>query len=85
MKNLGKVNHIRECEAYDEQDRSTTYRSQYQFTKVAIEKILHNGENECDTHCDPAVTLSKEKSPKTQVKGGEMVSVLYREAVGTLL
>jgi hypothetical protein len=69
MKNLGTVNHIIECEAYDEQARSTTYRSQYQFTKVAIEKFLLNGENECDTHCDPAVTLSKEKSPKTLEKG----------------
>ena len=85
MKDLGVVNHILGCEARHDEDTGTTYLSQYQFTKSAIEKFFPEDLRECDTPCDPAVTLSRSMTPLVPSETGERAIVPYREAVGTLL
>ena len=85
MKDLGVVNHILGCEARHDEDTGVTYLSQYQFTKAAIEKFFPGELRECDTPCDPSVTLSRSMGPQSPEERGEIVGVPYREAVGTLL
>ena len=50
MKDLGAVNYILGCEVRHDEDTGTTYVSQYQFTKSAIEKYFPEDLRECDTH-----------------------------------
>ena len=45
MKDLGVINHILGCEARHDEETSTTYLTQYQFAKAAIEKFLPEGTN----------------------------------------
>ena len=85
MKDLGVVNHILGCEANHDEETSTTYLSQYQYTKSAVEKFFPEGLVVIDSPADPAVTLSRKMTPKTLEEIEEMKGVRYREAVGTLL
>ena len=63
----------------------TTYLTQYQFTKSAIEKIIPPNTNPCENLCNPNIVLSKSMSPVSSEKKEEMSNIPYREAVGTLL
>ena len=85
MKDLGVVSHILGCEAKHDEETGTTYLSQYQFAKKAITRFFPKGLKPIDTPCDPNVILSKSMSPQSLAEAGEMKSVPYREAVGTLL
>ena len=85
MKVLGKVNHILGCEADHNEETGTTYLSQYQYTKAAVEKYLPADMTEINSPCDPNVNLSKLQSPQSLEERGEMEGVPYRQAVGTLL
>jgi len=85
MKDLGVINHILGCEARHDEETSTTYLTQYQFAKAAIEKFLPDGTNPCETPSNPTIVLSRDMSPKTPQEKGETSKYPYREAVGTLL
>ena len=88
MKDLGVVHHILGCEARHDEETGTTYLSQYQFTKAAIEKFFPSTQSPLspiDSPSDVNVTLSRSMSPQTPEERGEMAKIPYREAVGTLL
>jgi len=85
LKVLGVVNHILRCEARHDVDTGSTYLSQYQFTKAAIEKFFSEVIRECNTPYEPAVTLSRNIVSQLPAERGEMVEVPYSEAVGMLL
>ena len=85
MKDLGVINHILGCEAKHDELTGTTYLTQYQFTKSAIEKFLPANTNPCENPCNPNIVLSKTMSPESPEEKGEMNNIPYREAVGTLL
>ena len=85
MKDLGVINHILGCEAKHDESTGTTYLTQYQFTKSAIEKFLPANTNPCENPCNPNIVLSKTMSPESPEEKGEMNNIPYREAVGTLL
>jgi len=88
MKDLGVVHHILGCEARHDEETGTTYLSQYQFTKAAIEKFFPSTQSPLspiDSPSDVNVTLSRSMSPQTPEERGEMAKIPFREAVGTLL
>ena len=85
MKDLGRAHHLLGCEVNHDEETGTTFLSQYQFTKTAVEKFLPEHSGVLDTPCDPSVNLSKTMCPQSAQERGEMESVPYRQAVGTLL
>jgi len=85
MKDLGVVKHILGCEVKHEEDTGTSYLTQFQYTKKAIEKFFGSELKPSETPADPNVVLSKSMSPTTDEEREEMKKIPYREAVGTLL
>ena len=85
MKDLGRAHHLLGCEVNHDESTGTTYLSQYQFTKTAVEKFLSADSEMMDTPCDPSVNLSKTMCPESAQEKGEMQQIPYRQAVGTLL
>ena len=85
MKDLGVVRHILGCEVKHEEETGTSYLTQFQYTKKAIEKFFGPDLKPCDTPADVNVILSKSMSPKTEEDRAKVKNIPYREAVGTLL
>ena len=85
MKDLGVINHILGCETKHDKLTGTTYITQCQFTKSAIEKFLPPNTNPSENPCNPNIVLSKSMSPVSPKEKGETSNIPYREAVGTLL
>jgi len=85
MKDLGIVKHILGCEVKHDPYACTSYLTQHQYTKKAIEKFFGTDLTPCDTPADPAVILTKAMSPTTASDKAKMSKIPYREAVGTLL
>ena len=63
MKDLGVVKHILGCEVKHEEDTGTSYLTQYQYTKKAIEKFFGTELKPSETPADSNVVLSKSMSP----------------------
>jgi len=85
MKDLGVVRHILGCEVKHEVDTGTSYLTQYQYAKKAVEKFFGPDLKPCDIPCDPLIALSKTMSPTTEEEKAKVSKLPYREAVGTLL
>ena len=68
MKDLGRAHHLLGCEVNHDESTGTTYLSQYQFTKTAVEKFLPADSKLMDTLCDPSVNLSKTMCPSPHRK-----------------
>lgn len=85
MKDLGIVRHILGCEVKHEESTGTSYLTQFQYAKKAVEKFFGTDLNPSDTPFDPNVILSKSMSPTTVKERAEVSKLPYREAVGTLL
>ena len=85
MKDLGVVRHILGCEVKHEEETGTSYLTQFQYTKKAIEKFFGPDLKPCDTPADVNIILSKSMSPKTEEDRAKVKNIPYREAVGTLL
>ena len=88
MKDLGRIHHILGCEARHDEETGTTYLSQHQFTKAAIEKFFPKAKSPLspiESPCDVNVTLSRPTTEPTSEERGELSKIPYREAVGTLL
>jgi len=72
MKDLGVVRHILGCEIKHELHSGTSYLTQYQYTKKAIEKFFGNDLKPCDTPFDSSIILSKSMSPNVIEENEEM-------------
>ena len=65
MKDLGIVRHILGCEVKHEESTGTSYLTQFQYAKKAVEKFFGTDLKPSDTPFDPNVILSKSMSPST--------------------
>ena len=65
MKDLGRAHHLLGCEVNHDESTGTTYLSQYQFTKTAVEKFLSADSEVMDTPCDPSDNFTKTMCPES--------------------
>jgi len=82
MKDLGVVRHILGCEVKHEEETGTSYLTQFQYIKKAIEKFFGPDLKPCETPADVNVILSRSMSPKPEEDNAKVKSIPYREAVG---
>jgi len=80
MKDLGVVRHILGCEVKHEKVTGTSYLTQFQYTKKAIETFFGPHLKPCETPADGNDILSRSMSYKAEEDNAKVKNILYREA-----